>query len=147
MKSILVKYSTISAITLLIFLSVFLLQINAKNLIDKKFLPLNSSEEVPVKSLAKTQPNPKNTPKPTFITTGFFTCQVGFFSNPDNAEYCMEICEDLNLPVFTQVVPIKDGNFATRILVGRFKTREDAERYKLVLVNEHRLGNVLVRIA
>ena len=56
----------------------------------------------------------------------FFTCQIGVFAEPTNAERVVEICEDLHLQVITENIFIRN-RAVTKITVGRLLDRLKAE--------------------
>ena len=55
-----------------------------------------------------------------------FTCQIGVFAEPTNAERVVEICEDLHLQVITENIFIRN-RAVTKITVGRLLDRLKAE--------------------
>ena len=83
------------------------------------------------------------TPIQSQETEGQFTLQVGAFSTQVNAEKQKLFFEDLNLPVEV-INRVKDGRSLYIVLVGRFKTAEDARASGVEIKKNYNMESMVV---
>lgn len=74
------------------------------------------------------QKKPETAAKPAAASAGKtgFAVQLGVFADADNARQTIAKMKEAKLPVYTESIPIKSGA-ATRVRVGPFPTREEAD--------------------
>ncbi len=106
---------------------------------------LSQSAEVETEQLPEeeTPLSPVETPVPNQEGEGQFTLQVGAFSTQVNAEKQKLFFEDLNMPVEV-INRVKDGRSLYIVLVGRFKTADDARAQGAEIKKNYNMESMVV---
>lgn len=91
--------------------------------------PVNSAEKpapkVAEKPVVKAEKADKTEAKPAIDKKGFVV-QLGVFGDADNAKQAITKMKEAQLPVYTEIIPIKSGT-AARVRVGPYPTKEKAD--------------------
>jgi hypothetical protein len=106
---------------------------------------LSQSAEVETEQLPEeeTPLSPVETPVQSQEGEGQFTLQVGAFSTQVNAEKQKLFFEDLNMPVEV-INRVKDGRSLYIVLVGRFKTADDARAQGTEIKKNYNMESMVV---
>ncbi|HPD19028.1 MAG TPA: SPOR domain-containing protein [Candidatus Goldiibacteriota bacterium] len=113
------------------------------NSLEAKNTNTTETEEVRIMEEKKESPAYKNSVNTKESSKKvFYTIQIGAFSNEKFAQLTVDKLRDKNYDVFTK----QDGNFI-KISVGRFNTKEAAEKFAEDFSKKEKITNYLIKQA